>query len=148
MVRKGSPVRVRQRALENPLETAGFLLPRCADAASISAREPLFGRLQFVSALTLRGEKCPNSAGRGLSASVRRSSPEDVEWAIWRGDEVVQEVALAGASAPVPVTLAISTSAVSECSERIASTVPAGQLSQSQSSPYSFGNRPRGHPVL
>jgi hypothetical protein len=26
MVRKGSPVRVRQRALENPLETAGFFV--------------------------------------------------------------------------------------------------------------------------
>ena len=39
MVRKGSPVRVRQRALRNPLETAGFVyfdgfFSTCQEAAS------------------------------------------------------------------------------------------------------------------
>src|SRR3954453_17615261 len=49
MVRKGSPVRVRQRALEKPLETAAFLVPRSTDAASTIARGPLLGRIRFVS---------------------------------------------------------------------------------------------------
>jgi hypothetical protein len=40
MVRKGSPVRVRQSALAKPLETAAFLVLGIVDAASAGARGP------------------------------------------------------------------------------------------------------------
>src|SRR5215204_3104044 len=46
MVRKGSPVRVRQRAFAKPLETAAFLVPGGADAASVRARGPHLGRIR------------------------------------------------------------------------------------------------------
>jgi hypothetical protein len=46
MVRKGSPVRVRQRALEKPLETAAFLVPEGVDPASVRARGPHLGRVR------------------------------------------------------------------------------------------------------
>src|SRR5215207_896827 len=46
MVRKGSTVRVRQRALEKPLETAAFLVLRGADAASVRPRGPHLGHIR------------------------------------------------------------------------------------------------------
>jgi hypothetical protein len=49
MVRKGSPVRVRQRALENPLETAGFFVVWVTGIGGDSLRGPHLGRVREVS---------------------------------------------------------------------------------------------------
>src|SRR5687768_5383046 len=47
MVRKGSPVRVRQRALKKPLETAAFSRLWAADAASAKDSQAAFGPHTF-----------------------------------------------------------------------------------------------------
>src|SRR4051794_35291321 len=73
MVRKGSPVRVRQRALEKPLETAAFLVPLTADTASTTARGPLLGRILFVSEERHVGALRFHT--RATAASATRTSP-------------------------------------------------------------------------
>ena len=51
-VRKGSPVRVRQRAPENPLETAGFFVVAVTRPGGDSLRGTHLGRIREVSAIT------------------------------------------------------------------------------------------------
>ena len=74
MVRKGSPVRVRQRALQKPLETAAFLVPRSADAASTKACGPLLGRILFVSKRHGNARKGSSSRPTGRCRERPRAS--------------------------------------------------------------------------
>src|SRR4051795_3294950 len=94
MVRKGSPVRVRQRALEKPLETGAFLVPGGADATSAIARGPHLGRISSKYPLGIQFEKGSSGSGRRGSASVCGGRPDDVERAVRHGDQVVEELAL------------------------------------------------------
>jgi hypothetical protein len=62
MVRKGSPVRVRQRALENPLETTGFLVQDLISERATSAVWKRFGSIRpRLRLLRPAAERCPSS---------------------------------------------------------------------------------------
>src|SRR4051812_21137602 len=52
MVRKGSPVRVRQRALVKVLEAGPFSLPRIVGAGGLPLSGPHLGRIRMVSGVT------------------------------------------------------------------------------------------------
>src|SRR4051794_3757305 len=90
MVRKGSPVRVRQRALEKPPHMAAFCLGCWWLGGAKRSRGPYLGRIRT------KPPSWKGSARRGAcgSASVRRGRPDDVERAVRHGDEVIEQLAL------------------------------------------------------
>src|SRR4051812_37642520 len=67
MVRKGSPVRVRQRALMKVLETGPFSLLRFLGAGALPLSGPLLGRIRIVSAGGPRLEPGAPLAASGLT---------------------------------------------------------------------------------